>query len=138
MKLQLNFHHQEVHNFYHYQYEWIDFLGMMSAPSSVFANYDEYKNEIEKKFLQVGWDGKNPVQVIWIPPFVVPHILKNPEIFLQQAKFIDGITPDNYQFWTLGLFLFHIKNKNQGVSIILSPFELHIPDYGFNFSNRNE
>lgn len=134
MKLLLNFNYQEISNFYHYEYEWIDYFNMMSTPSNIFENYDKYKKEIEKKFLEIGWDKKNPIQVIWIPPFMIPNILKGDiNDFLDKAKFIDGITPDNYQFWTLGLFLFHTKNKDQGESIILSPFELNIPYYGFNF-----
>lgn len=134
MKLLLNFSHQEISNFHHYEYEWIDYFGMMTTPSSIFDNYDKYKTEIEKKFLEIGWDKENPIQIIWIPPFMIPNILKiDINNFLDKAKFIDGITPNNYQFWTLGLFLFHIKNKGQGESIILSPFELNIPYYGFNF-----
>lgn len=134
MQLLLNFAPQEIESFHHYEYEWIDYLGMMTTPSNVFSNYDEYKVEIEKKFLKIGWDKENPIQVIWVPPFMIPNILKKEtDSFLKQAKFIDGMTPDNYQFWTLGLFLFHVKNKNQGESIILSPFELNIPYYGFEF-----
>ncbi len=130
--MNISYTEKEISNFYHYYYEWIDFLDLMYEPSKVIENYEGIENCLKEKFISVGWEQENDIKLIWIPPFAVGSIiLGGDEAFLKKygSKIFDNgkLCPNA---WTKGIFLFHAKNSSDGTSIILSPIELDIPNYG--------
>ncbi len=122
----------EIKNFYAYYYEWIDYLEMMADPYEIIDNYSLYETTLKEKFIEHQWDKNNPIHVIWIPPFIMNRILVGGEnAFFKKygtTTMFNGKGP-RPSSCTLGLFLFHVKNVNDGTSIILSPFELNISSY---------
>lgn len=122
----------EINDFYYYRYEWIDYLECIHDPIMVIDNYIEIEQILKKKFSSIGWDKKNNIGVIWIPPFALGSIvLGGADKFLEKYgahTFNNGVLDANA--WTKGLFIFHVKNISDGDSILLSPIELNIPGYG--------
>ncbi|MDP8162975.1 hypothetical protein QJU89_07750 [Pasteurella skyensis] len=121
-----------VADLYHYYYEWIDFLDFIFEPSEVIDNYSFIESDLKEKFVSVGWDQENNIGLIWIPPFAVGSIVLGGE-----QAFLEKYRPKQCEegnlrtdWWTKGLLLFHVKNKSDRTSIILSPIELEIPNYG--------
>ena len=79
------------------------------------------------------------IQAMWIPPFAIVGILENGLIQFENKQGIHfsineqeqcGLGVPTDKRWTMGLVLFHVKNIKSGESLILSPFQLSIPDYG--------
>ncbi len=122
----------DIKDFYAYYYEWIDYLNMMANPYDVFENYSLYATALREKFLEHQWDENNPIQVVWIPPFVMNRIIVGGDsALLDKYDSLEifnehGIRSSSC---TVGLFLFHVKNVENGTTIILSPFELDISSY---------
>lgn len=122
----------DIKDFYVYYYEWIDYLNMMANPYNVIENYSLYETALREKFLEHQWDENNPIQVIWIPPFVMNKIIVGGDSALfdkyGSLKIFDehGIRSSSC---TVGLFLFCVKNIKDGTVIILSPFKLNISSY---------
>lgn len=101
-------------------------------PKNIIKEYLNFEDPLKSKFISVGWDEKNVIGVIWIPPFAVGSIvLGGEDSFLEKysSKVFDDckLSPNA---WTRGIILFHVKNVEDGTSIILSPIELDIPNYG--------
>ncbi|NTZ06370.1 hypothetical protein [Burkholderia metallica] len=109
-------------NFHCYVYEWVDNLNFCLPIQEVFLDgWVDYDVEARGKFLAHGWSGDGRVELMWIPPFVLGPIL------------MDGV--DEYlrvvgEGWKNGLILWHVKQKEDGLSFILSPVKLNIPDIG--------
>lgn len=81
---------------------------------------------------------------MWIPPFAIVGILVNGLIQFENKQGIHFSINEQEQCdldiqtdkrWTMGLVLFHVKNIKSGESLILSPFQLSIPDYGLEWSS---
>lgn len=130
--MKLSYKPDEVDKFYHYYYEWIDYLDAVMDPKNIIKEYLNFEDPLKSKFISVGWDEKNVIGVIWIPPFAVGSIvLGGEDSFLEKysSKVFDDckLSPNA---WTRGIILFHVKNVEDGTSIILSPIELDIPNYG--------
>ncbi|MDP8180087.1 hypothetical protein [Pasteurella atlantica] len=118
--------------YHYYYYEWIDFLDFIYEPSEVIDNNSFIESDLKEKFISVGWDQENNIGLIWIPPFAVGSIVLGGE-----QAFLEKYSPTLFEkgnlqtyAWTRGLLLFHVKNKSDGTSIILSPIEFEIPNYG--------
>ncbi|MCX6644914.1 MAG: hypothetical protein NTY09_00935 [bacterium] len=86
---------------YHiYQYTFLDDLSFSKKPEDVYKDGSDLKDEIHRvsnAFLQAGWEGDGEICVIWVPPFV--------DLGIED---------------TLGRYLWHVKQKNNGISFIAS------------------
>ncbi len=102
---------------YVYIYEWIDFYPFNE--SAINKNIEATKI-LKNAFLDAGWDGDGILSDIWIPPFAIGSILDEP------IDFGYNLIPH----WTEGFILWHIKQKEDGLSFIGSLKELELPDAG--------
>ena len=127
----INFGYQpeEIMNFYSYSYEWIDDLNFFHV-----INKNEYKDYIEYasiKFREKGWEGDGEINLIWIPPFSVGAIISGGvDMYLKKYCGPNEFGNINVTCWTKGLIFWHVKQKSDGISFILSPIALNIPNYG--------
>lgn len=131
-KLILPYPPEDIKDFFTYDYEWIDEFNFLKRIEKILPNYIEYELEVRKKFLKRGWSGDGEINNIWIPPFLISKIAKGgEETFLK--KFHDnsvvGKLTTSPKSWTKGLILWHVKQKEDGISFICSPLELDIPSY---------
>ncbi|RZJ38389.1 MAG: hypothetical protein EOO18_03490 [Chryseobacterium sp.] len=124
---------EDIKNFFVYDYEWIDELFFLKRIDEILDSYESYESELKKKFIDRGWSGEGEVNNVWIPPFAMSGIIKYGEDgFLK--KYYDSSLVGNLEkspkSWTRGLLLWHVKQKDDGISFICSPLELNIPGYG--------
>ena len=82
-------------------YEWIDNLCFTIDPKECLDNPEEYLIIVKEVFLQAGWYGDGDIELMWIPPFM-----------------FDGIRSEEF---TLGVTVWHVKQKEDGISWILHP-----------------
>jgi hypothetical protein len=85
-------------------YEWIDNLNFTISPEECLENADEYSNIAKEIFLDAGWDGDGEIELMWIPPFLL-HGMVTRDI-------------------TVGITIWHVKQKEDGISWLLSPIKL--------------
>lgn len=123
---------EEIKTFFTYYYEWIDELSYTKRLDQLLTNYQKYEIEVKNKFLSAGWTGEGEINTIWIPPFLIAKIAKDgEEAFLRRFnddKVLGRLTRSPNS-WTRGLILWHVKQKEDGISFICSPIELSIPSY---------
>ncbi|RZJ14154.1 MAG: hypothetical protein EON50_07090 [Acidovorax sp.] len=132
-KLILPYSPEDIRSFFVYDYEWIDELFFLKRVDEILEDYASYEAEVKKRFIARGWNGEEEVNNIWIPPFAMCGIIKDGESgFLEKyydASLIGNLSKSP-KSWTRGLLLWHVKQKEDGISFISSPLELNIPGYG--------
>lgn len=147
--MKLPYKPQDIRNFFAYSYEFIDCLDFMRNPYEIIENYIEYEKFIIERIKNIrvldnlhfeSFDTDSyAIQAMWIPPFAIVDILENGLIQFETKQGIHfsineqeqcGLGVPTDKRWTMGLVLFHVKNIKSGESLILSPFQLSIPDYG--------
>lgn len=89
-------------------YEWIDNLNFTLKPGDCVKHVDEYVSIASKRFLEAGWDGEGEIELMWIPPFMVPKEKQQPD--------------------TNGIIVWHVKQNDDGISWLLYPPELFEED----------
>lgn len=94
---------EKLNEFFKNTFEWIDNLNFALNPSDCLENSEEYINVAKAIFTEMGWYGDGDVQLIWIPPFM-----------------FDGIHTEKF---TRGIVIWHVKQKEDGISWILSPID---------------
>jgi hypothetical protein len=72
-----------------------------NSPFPEIDNLDEVIASVKQRFLKEGWEGDGEIGIIWLPPFV-------------------DIGIEN----TLGTYIWHVKQENNGISWLLSPVKL--------------
>ena len=121
----------------------------MRNPYEIIENYIEYEKFIIERIKNIrvldnfyfeAFDTDSyAIQAMWIPPFAIVGILEDGLIQFENKQGIHfsineqeqcGLGVPTDKRWTMGLVLFHVKNIKSGESLILSPFQLSIPDYG--------
>jgi hypothetical protein len=103
---------ENVKNHFVYQYQHLDDLTGILAPTEVYRNFgdfiskeievDELVEEVKKLLLKNGWEGDGDIGLIWLPPFI--------DVGIED---------------TLGTYIWHVKQKNNGISWLASPVELN-------------
>ena len=107
--------------FHCYIYEWIDELKFLKRPADLTDSWLEYETTARAVFKKNHWEGDGDVAVMWIPPFAIAAIAKSgPDEFMR-------LFPND---WSKGLMLWHVKQIEDGLSFVLSPIHLNIPDFG--------
>jgi hypothetical protein len=94
----------ELWNFRVFLYEWIDNLNFTLPPEACLDHPETYLNIARAQFKKAGWAGDGAIELMWIPPFM----------------FSGRRTPE----FTKGVTVWHVKQKEDGISWILSPIEL--------------
>ena len=100
-----------VKGYYVYQYTFLDDLKFMGTPETYMDSMSwagvpqqevgDWVDAVRARFLAAGWEGDGKIGVIWIPPFV------------------DVGVED-----TWGTYIWHVKQRNNGTSFLLSPYPL--------------
>jgi hypothetical protein len=103
---------ENVKNFFVYQYQHLDDLTGILTPTEVYRNLgdligedievDDLVKEVKKLLLKNGWEGDGEIGLIWLPPFV--------DVGIED---------------TFGIYIWHVKQKNNGISWLASPVELN-------------
>lgn len=99
---------EKLNSFFKNSYEWIDNLNFTISPSDCLENAEEYVVIAKEIFTEMGWHGDGAIQLIWIPPFM-----------------FDGIRTQRF---SNGIVIWHVKQKEDGISWILSPFDFYSCD----------
>lgn len=95
--------------FYVYAYEHVDNDSMMLSleeykkkflPKEQYQSFDEQVEGIKIVWEKAGWEGDGEVRMVWIPPFCIKG------------------------YNTFGIFVYHVKQRNNGTSFIYSLEEL--------------
>ena len=73
-------------------------------PADFLSNADEYLKVASELFTNAGWSGDGEIQLIWVPPFMLDKFTMNEDAF--------------------GIVIWHVKQKEDGISWLLSPKEL--------------
>lgn len=100
----INYAPELLNTFRVVMYEWIDNLYFTLSPTEYLENGDDFINVARKLFLEAGWDGDGEIELMWIPPFM----------------FKGARTPE----FCIGIVIWHVKQKDDGISWILTPIEL--------------
>lgn len=97
--------------YYVYAYEHVDDNTMMLSLDEYkkkyveSVNYQEFddhlQNDIKPLLRKAGWEGDGEIQMVWVPPFCMSG------------------------YYTMGVFVYHVKQKNNGTSFIYSTYELN-------------
>ena len=85
-------------------YEWIDDLRFTRNPKDFIDRPDDYIQIVKARFLKAGWHGDGNIELVWIPPFM-----------------FKGAKTEEF---TRGVIVWHVKQKEDGISWILSPIKL--------------
>jgi hypothetical protein len=97
--------------FYLYGYEYVDCLHFLHEPGEFIETPEllpEYLHEASTLFLEAGWAGDGDIQLLWLAPFVFPLAMN--------------------VGWE-GIILWHVKQKEDGMSWILSPIQLPFEEF---------
>jgi hypothetical protein len=95
-------------------YEWIDNLNFTLNPKDCLSNANAYIKVAKEMFLNKGgWDGDGEIALMWIPPFMIPYD--------STKKFFNGVV------------IWHVKQKEDGISWILTPIDLPFLNHGAHF-----
>ncbi|MBW8684365.1 hypothetical protein [Chitinophaga rhizophila] len=87
-------------------YEWIDNLNFTLSPEECLENAEEYVKIAREIFLEAGWYGDGRIELMWIPPFMYQG--------------------ERTEAFTVGVTIWHVKQREDGISWLLSPIELPI------------
>lgn len=117
----INYRPDEITSFHCYIYEWIDNLSFCIDPSIEIENCEQYERAARAKFLSCQWTGNGKIRLMWVPPFALKGVLDGG---------IDSFMEKFGKSWSQGLTLWHTKQDEDGLSFILSPVKLAIPDFG--------
>ena len=99
----------ELRHFHVHGFEWVDNLHFLQEPSEFLgSSAPAYVAVAKERFLEAGWAGDGEIKLLWLPPFVFPLSL--------------SISPE-------GLVLWHVKQTEDGVTFMLSPFELPFEEF---------
>lgn len=93
-----------VIHWHFYAYEYLDDLAFMPLAREAFSNWPSGEAiiaRVEEKFRSLGWEGDGEMQILWLPPFA-------------------GAGPHD----TLGCYVLHVKQENDGISWLASPHGL--------------
>lgn len=85
--------------YYIYQYTFLDDLSSIRTPKSLSLSGNV--DEVKIMFKQHGWEGDGEIGLIWLPPFL-------------------GLEEGDAD----GVFVWHVKQRNNGFSWLASPVEL--------------
>ncbi|WP_177764921.1 hypothetical protein [Flavobacterium sp. I3-2] len=96
----------ELRNFKLFIHEYIDNLNFTFKPADFLSNADEYLKFASELFSNAGWYGDGEIQLIWVPPFIFNDYTNN-----EDAN---------------GIVIWHVKQKEDGISWLLSPIEFPI------------
>lgn len=102
----VNYKPEKLLQFHVIMYEWIDNLNFTLKPEDCVSNPELYINLVKNIFLEAGWYGDGEIELMWIPPFMFKGV--------RSQESTNGIT------------IWHVKQKEDGISWILSPIELDI------------
>ena len=99
----------DVDMFQVYEYMHLDDLHFIRPPEEVYADEDltalhKVTEAIKRKFLAAGWEGDGSIGILWLPPFV------------------EVGTED-----TWGAHIWHVKQDNNGISFLASPYPIKLP-----------
>ncbi|MDM1762754.1 MULTISPECIES: hypothetical protein [unclassified Acinetobacter] len=108
-----------------YTFEWIDHLEYLKICEKEV--YGENYQFILDNFKACGWNSEGVLAEIWIPPFAIGYILKEP---LDHGFNL-------YKNWTHGFILWHVKQVEDGIPYIASIKELEFLYYGLYDKNFN-
>ena len=97
----INYRPNELRNFRLFTHEWIDNLNFTFKPKDFLSNPDDYITVVEELFKNAGWHGDGEIQLMWIPPFMLSEFSTNED--------------------ALGIVVWHVKQKEDGISWLLSP-----------------
>lgn len=100
----INYPPETLRTFIRTGYEWIDNLNFTLRPADCLSNAEPYIEIAKEIFLEEGWYGDGEIELMWIPPFMLPY------------------TGTRESF--LGIVIWHVKQEEDGISWILSPIEL--------------
>ena len=95
---------ERLKTFHVIMYEWIDNLCFTIDPRESLNNAEEYIAIAAEMFLEAGWHGDGAIELMWIPPFMFKG--------------------DRTQEFTVGVTVWHVKQRSDGFSWILTPVEL--------------
>jgi hypothetical protein len=95
-----------IKSYHVYAYTFLDDLSYVKDPYDQFANEEEYKIDdairlVGERFKEYGWEGDGRIGIVWIPPFV--------DIGVED---------------TWGTYIWHVKQKNNGISFLASDVPL--------------
>lgn len=98
-----------IQAYYTYEYTFLDDLQFIKAPEDASTDEDpdrisDVVEAVRRKFLEVGWEGDGEIGILWLPPFV-------------EAGVED----------TWGTYVWHVKQSNNGISFLASPYPLEFP-----------
>ncbi|ACU59036.1 hypothetical protein [Chitinophaga pinensis] len=100
----INYPPETLRTFHVNAYEWIDNLNFTISPEECLENAEEYVNIAKEIFLDAGWDGDGKIELMWTPPFLLHNMLT--------------------EELTKGLTIWHVKQREDGISWLLSPIQL--------------
>lgn len=103
-------------SFYIYKFEYIDCHEFIKNPSDVpeyiFDALPKLDN-VKKALKDYGWEGDGEFGIIWIPPFLMP-------------------------VYDAGIYLWHVKQSNNGISFLASKEDIE-PQICFDdFNEQNQ
>ncbi len=104
----------DIKSFSVYIYEWIDNLHFTHSLKDFTEDFNEIEQTAKQMFLEAGWHGDGEIKFMWLPPFALPFDIGH--------KTTKGIT------------ILHVKQKEDGISWLLSPIALDFLD-AFNTNN---
>lgn len=97
--------------YYVYEYTFLDDLSFVRTPQEYAASrfaididpekLDTWVAAVRERFFAAGWEGDGTIGLIWLPPFV--------DIGIED---------------TWGNYIWHVKQRNNGISFLLSPCPL--------------
>jgi hypothetical protein len=97
---------EELKNFHLFIHEYIDNLNFTFNPSDFLPNAADYIAMAASLFKDAGWSGDGVIELIWVPPFIW-----------------EGFSTDEE---ANGIVLWHVKQKEDGISWLLSPIAFPI------------
>ncbi|QCQ91175.1 hypothetical protein [Rhodococcus sp. SGAir0479] len=90
-----------LRNFTATAYEWIDYLEFTRDPAEFVVDVDGYLAIARQRFADAGWNGDGDIQLMWVPPFVLPE--------------------RSQVMHSAGVILWHVKQESDGTSWLLYP-----------------
>lgn len=95
-----------IQGYYVYEYTFLDDLQFVKVPEQIFCHehggqLDAVVQAVKQRFLDAGWEGDGDIGILWLPPFV------------------DAGVED-----TWGTYVWHVKQSNNGISFLASPYPL--------------
>ena len=109
---------EELRKFHLTAFEWIDNLHFTLRPEDCLADASEYIRIAKEIFLADHWHGDGDIQLMWIPPFMLPYGL--------------------VEHHSHGMVIWHVKQLEDGTSWLLSPAPLPMmpPEFSWKISNQ--